>query len=165
MVTTIDRFAGMLDLLAHDVLRSLDGVPDDLLNAEVDVPEANSLFAIATHLLASSKVWTLVAIGGGTFDRDRNSEFVAAGTVDDLRVEYEAWLAAMHEVLDGMPDSELARETGYPPHRDDLFKAELGTESMTVAHALAHCMDHIAIHLGHIQVTRDALLAGRAGAG
>ena len=162
MTTTIDRFANMLDLLAHDVLRSLEGVPDEVLNREVDVPEANSLFAIATHLLASSKVWTLVAVGGQDVPRDRDAEFVATGTLDDLRAAYEQWLTAMHAVLDGMPDSELGRSTGYPPYRPDLFANEPGVEAMTVAHALAHCMDHMAIHLGHIQVTRDTLLAGAA---
>lgn len=161
MVTTIDRFANMLDLLANDVLRSLEDVPEELLNAEVAVPEANSLFAIATHLLASSRVWTLGAVGGQTLERDRDAEFAATGTIEDLRVDYATWLSAMHEVLDGLPDSELGRSTGYPPYRDDLLDAEPGVEAMTVAHALAHCIDHMAIHLGHIQVTRDTLLVGR----
>lgn len=161
MTTTIDRMAHMLELLARDVLRTLEDVPDHVLNAEVEVPEANSLFAIATHLLASSRVWTQVAIGGETFDRDRDSEFVATGTFEQLRASYEAWIEAMHRVLDGMPESELTRETGYAPYRPDLLASEPETGSMTVAHALAHCIDHIAIHLGHIQVTRDALMAGR----
>jgi uncharacterized damage-inducible protein DinB len=159
MTTTIDRMAHMLELLARDVLRTLEDVPEELLNAEVEVPEANSLFAIATHLLASSRVWTQVAIGGEAFDRDRDSEFVANGTFEDLRGSYEAWIDAMHGVLDGMPDSELSRQTGYEPYRPDLLANEPETRSMTVAHALAHCLDHIAIHLGHIQVTRDALMA------
>jgi uncharacterized damage-inducible protein DinB len=161
MVTTIDRLANMLDLLANDVLRSLEGVPEEMLNREIEVPEANSLFAIATHLLASSKVWTLVAIGGRDVPRDRDAEFVATGTLDELRGDYDAWLSAMHEVLDGMPDSELGRSTGYAPYRDDLLNHEPDIEAMTVVHALAHAIDHMAIHLGHIQVTRDTLLAPR----
>ena len=67
----------------------------------------------------------------------------------------------MHGVLDGMPDSELGRSTGYAPYRDDLLDHEPGIEAMTVVHALGHAIDHMAIHLGHIQVTRDALLAQR----
>jgi uncharacterized damage-inducible protein DinB len=160
MTTTIDRMAHMLELLARDVLHTLKDVPEDVLNAEVEVPEANSLFAIATHLLASSRVWTQVAIAGEAFDRDRDSEFVATGTFEELSASYETWIAAMHAALDGMPDRELDRETGFEPYRPDLLAAEPETGSMTVAHCLGHCMDHIAIHLGHIQVTRDALLAG-----
>ncbi len=85
MGESIDRIATMLELLARDVVRELDGVPHEVLNQPVDVPEANSLFAIATHLKASGRQWTLVAAGGRDVPRDRDSEFVATGTFEELK--------------------------------------------------------------------------------
>ena len=156
MVTTAATMGTMLELVAGDAIRALEDVPEELLNRTVEVPEANSLYAIATHLMASGESWTLGAVGGRELERDRDAEFVATGRYADLRVRHDAWMAAMHEVLDGMPDAELQRSTGVTPYRDDL-----DVEQMTVAHALLHAIDHTSIHLGHIQVTKQFLLAGR----
>ncbi len=155
-MTKAARIGTMLELLAGDVIRSLEDVPEELLNRSVEVPEANSLYAIATHLMASGEGWTLGAVGGQELERDRDAEFVATGRHADLRARHDAWMAALHELLDDMPDAELDRSTGVPPYRDDLE-----IEQMTVEHALLHALDHVAIHLGHIQVTKQFLLAGR----
>ena len=146
----------MLELVAGDVIRALEGVPEELLNRSVEVPEANSLYAIATHLMASGESWTLGAVGGQNLERDRDAEFVATGRYADLRARHDSWMAALHELLDAMPDAELDRSTGIPPYRDDL-----DIEQMTVEHALLHAIDHTSMHLGHIQVTKQFLLAGR----
>lgn len=158
MGESIDRIATMLELLARDVVRELDGLPHELLNRPVELPEANSLFAIATHLKASGRMWVLAVTGGRDVPRDRDSEFVATGTFEELTADYERWIGEMHEVLDGMSDEELSRSTGMKPYRDDL-----GVDEMTVEHALLHCLDHIGIHLGHIQVTKQFLAGGLAG--
>lgn len=155
MGSSIDRYMTMLELLAGDVVRELDGVPEDILNRPVDVPEANSLFAIATHLLASGRNWTQVVIGGQHIPRDRDAEFVATGAFAELKAGYDEWMRATHEVLDGASDDELGRVTEQTPYRPDL-----GVEFMTVEHGLIHAIDHTAIHLGHMQVTKQLLLAG-----
>lgn len=154
-MTTAALIATQLELLAGDVLRELEGLPEDVLNQTVDVPEANSLFAIATHMMASGENWTLVVVGGRDIARDRDAEFVATGTFADLQARYDAWMRGMHEVLDEYPDSELGRETSLPAYR-----ADLGVEMMTVELGLIHVIDHTAVHLGHIQVTKQFLLAG-----
>ncbi len=163
MGESVDRMATLIELLARDVLRELDGVPHELLNRPVELPEANSLFAIATHLMASGRMWTLAVAGGRDIPRDRDSEFVATGTFEQLTAGYEQWIGDLHAVLDAMPDAELGRSTGTKPYRDGL-----GVDELTVEHALLHCIDHTAIHIGHIQVTKQFLaggIAGGAGAG
>lgn len=154
MTTNAARIATMLELVAGDAVRELADVPEEVLNRSVDVPEANSLFAIATHLMASGENWTLVVVGGREIARDRDAEFAATGTHAELQARYDAWMKGLHEVLDEMPDSELDR-TGLRPYRD-----ELPAEEMTVAGALLHALDHTAVHLGHIQVTKQFLIAG-----
>lgn len=158
MGESVDRMATLIELLARDVLRELGGVPHELLNRPVEAPEANSLFAIATHLMASGRMWTLAVAGGRDIPRDRDSEFVATGTFEQLTAGYEQWIGDLHEVLDGMPDEELGRATGTKPYRPDL-----GVDDMTVEHALLHCLDHMGIHLGHIQVTKQFLAGGLVG--
>jgi len=155
MGESIDRMATMIELLAGDIVRELSDVSHDVLNQPVDVPEANSLFAIATHLKASGRVWTLVAAGGRDIPRDRDAEFVATGTFEELKADYDKWLGEMHDVLDGMPDEELSRPTGVAAYRPNL-----GVDDMTVEHALLHCLDHMGIHFGHIQVTKQFLSGG-----
>lgn len=155
MGSSIDRHVTMLELLAGDALRELDGVPEDVLNRPVDVPEANSLFAIATHLCASGTFWTLKVIGGRDIPRDREAEFVATGAYAELTAGYEEWMRATHEVLDGASDDELGRVTKQKPVRPGL-----DVEFMTVEHALLQVINHTAIHLGHIQVTKQLMLAG-----
>ena len=156
MGTTVGQIVTMLELVADDVIRELEDVSEEVLNWPIDVPEANSLFAIATHLMAAGERWTIGAIGGRPRARDRDAEFRATGHLEDLRDRHIAWMTTMHEILDQLPDEELRRSTGVPPYRGDL-----GVEEMTVAHALAHAVDHTGIHLGHIQVTKQFLLAGK----
>ncbi len=155
MGESIDRIATMIELLARDVVRELDGLPHEPLNQPIELPEANSLFAIATHLKASGRMWTLVAAGGRDVPRDRDAEFVATGTFEELTADYDLWISEFHEVLDAMPDEQLGRSTGIDSYRDGL-----GVEQMTVEHALLHCIDHMGIHLGHIQVTKQFLAGG-----
>lgn len=156
MGSEIDRIMTMLELLAGDVLSSLEDVQEDLLNKIIDVPEANSLFGLATHLKSSGQHWTLVTIDGRDIPRNREAEFVDTGTFADLKDGYDWWISESHEVLDGMSDDALVRDLGVPPYRQDL-----NVESMMVSHALIHAVDHTALHLGHIQVTKQFLIAGQ----
>src|SRR5580704_4968257 len=57
---------------------------DERANRRPDLPEANSAYVILTHCLGVMEYW-----GGGTvaerdFTRDRSSEFMARGGVEEL---------------------------------------------------------------------------------
>lgn len=152
MGAQIDRIMTMLELLAGDVLESLEDVPEDVLNKAIVIPEANSLFGLATHLKFAGQQLTLVAVDGRDIARNREAEFVSTGTFAELKDGYDWWISEAHQLLDGMSDDELGRDLGSPPYRQGL-----NVESMTVGDVLIHAVDHTALHLGHIQVTKQFL--------
>jgi len=150
--TEAARSAFLIDLLCRDLLGELEKATDEQLNRPVDVPEANSLFAIATHTLGANRAWILGFVGGRPVQRDRDAEFTASGSLAALREGFEEFLAGMHEVLDALPDAEMGRETAAPAYRPEYAGAPL-----TVRDCVQHMVDHTALHLGHAQVTRQLL--------
>jgi hypothetical protein len=147
-------FAGVLDYLARDIVTTLEGVDDAALNRSLDLPEANSMFAIATHTLQSGRWWVLQHAGGQPIERDRAGEFVASGTGEELRRGFEGWVAELHGVLDSMPDGEMTRVTDGP-----WFRAE-PARRVSVRDCILHAIEHTAIHLGHLQITRQVVTGG-----
>lgn len=155
MPTTGAEFATVLERVARDTLTALDGVSDELLNRPLALPEANTLYALATHLAGAGEFWTLVLAGGRDIPRDRPAEFRASGTLADLTARCERWIADLHAVLDALPEAAMERLASPPPP----YRVWQGDEPMTIRACLLHAVEHSALHLGHIQLTRQLLLA------
>jgi uncharacterized damage-inducible protein DinB len=153
------EIALVLDRIARGVLEELQSLPEEALNRQVPLPETNSLFALATHLVGAGEFWVLGLAGGRTIQRDRDAEFRASGSFPDLEARYERWVTALHEVLDGMPPERLDQPTNPPA-------AYLGglSERPTVRECLLHMVEHGALHQGHIQITRQIIAGARGGA-
>ncbi len=146
--------AAVLDAIGRDVITQLEGIPDELLNKPLELPETNTLFALATHLVGAGEFWVLALAGGWKIERDRLAEFHATGTGADLLARYERWLENVHKVLDTLPDSAMAQPADPPAH----FRARMQERSFTVRDCLLHAVEHSALHQGHIQLTRQLLL-------
>ncbi len=149
------QFADVLDSIGRDVLIQLSGVSPEDLNRPLDIPETNSLFALATHLVGSGEFWVLAMVGGQNIPRDREAEFRATGTLNELVNRYESWLVAVHELLDNLPDADMKRAIEAPAARRPYFKDKV----ITVRDCLLHAVEHCALHQGHIQITRQLLAA------
>lgn len=154
MPTAGAQFAEVLERIALDTLQALEGVSDEVLNRPLPLPETNSLFALATHLVGAGEHWALVLAGGREIPRDRPAEFRATGTGAALITRYERWIADLHAVLDTFPDETLDRLVDSVPYR-----AWQDDQPLTVRACLLHAVEHSALHLGHIQLTRQVLLA------
>lgn len=148
------RIAHLLDRLGHGVLEELQGLPDEALNRALPLPETNTLYALAAHTLGAGEFWSLAVAGARPLERDRPAEFRAVGTLADLMPRYERWLADLHATLDALPDEALAQ----PVAPQQQFRP-FGDEPMTLGDCLLHAVDHTALHLGHIQLTRQLLQA------
>ncbi len=149
------QIATVLERIARGVIEMLADVPQDLLNRQIPLPEANSLFALATHLLGSGEFWVLTLAGGRDVGRDRDAEFRASGTFEQLKERSDRWLAAVHEVLDGMPSEPLNR-IAQPP---TAYRGMVGDEPMTVRACLLHAVEHSALHQGQIEITRQMVMS------
>lgn len=147
--------ADVLERIARDVLHELDGLSDELLNWPVPVPEANTLFALATHLVGAGEFWVLALAGGRHVDRERQAEFRAAGSYGDLSKRYTQWIDALREVLSALASDAFDRHAEPPAE----YRGSLGDTPMTVRACVLHAVEHSAIHLGHIQLTRSMLPA------
>jgi uncharacterized damage-inducible protein DinB len=145
------QFALVLERIGNDTLEALAGVPAEGLNRAMPLPETNSLFALATHLVGAAEFWVLTLAGGRTVNRDRDAEFSAVGAPDALAARYGRWIADVHAVLDGLPDAQMER-IAHPP---TAYRGTLPDGEMTVRECLLHAVEHCAIHLGHIQLTRQ----------
>jgi uncharacterized damage-inducible protein DinB len=161
MANEASNVASLLDYIGHDVIEQLRSVPEPLLNQPLALPETNTLFALATHLVGAGEFWVLVHVGGRTIARDRAAEFHATGTMAELVARYERWIADTHEVLESLPDEEMERVVSA---RTTWFRHF--NRPPTVRDCLLHAVEHSALHQGHIQLTcqllrhQDTSLAG-----
>ena len=145
--------ADVLERIARAVLHELANLPRDVLNQPVPVPEGNTLFAIASHLVGAREFWVLALAGGRHITRDLQAEFRGGGTYADLEVRYSRWMADLREVLTNFSDEAWARMVAPPPQ----FTGSVGAETMTLRACVLHAVEHSALHLGHIQLTRSLL--------
>lgn len=152
------QFAVVLERIGRGVLAQLEDVSDAVLNAPLQLPEMNTLFALATHIAGSSEFWVLEMAGGKHVGRDRPAEFHARGTRAELVTLYERWLTDVHEVLERFPHEEMDRLTTSP--EEYRTTGGLGDKQLTVRECLLHAVEHAALHLGHIQITRQLLASG-----
>jgi uncharacterized damage-inducible protein DinB len=148
------QIAQVLDKIGHGVLTQLQDLSDKELNCPLTLPETNTLFALATHLVGAGEFWVLVVAGGRIIPRDRSAEFRASGALADLAVRYERWLAGMHEVLDALAPDQMEQRIDVNRFRSSPAAA---AEEVSLREALLHAVEHSALHLGQIQLTRQLL--------
>lgn len=155
------RYVIILERIARDTLAQLDGIPDEVLNRPAPIPEANTLYALATHLAGAGEYWAVTLPGKRPINRDRSAEFRATGTLADLTTRYERWMTDLHAVLDPLPDealdgiSEVPISRHWPP----------ADNPPTIRDCLLHAVEHSALHLGHIQLTTQLYRNGAWGGG
>jgi len=135
-----------------DLLRTLRGVPQDALTtwkpaaAREGSHEMNTFAALAVHTVSAAEFHALHMVGRTPSDRDRDAEFVATATHDEIAARFNTFLERLHELLDGMTEADVGGEPA--PDRPDL-------EGWTNADWLMHTIDHNALHTGHLQIHRQ----------
>ena len=153
------HFAVVLERIARNALAQFRDISDVDLNRPLELPESNTAFVLATHLIGSAEYWVLELAGGRDVHRDRLSEFRATGTGLELAARYERWLAAMQELLQMLPDERLDQPVRVPAR----YHPRLDKEPMTIRDALLHAIEHCALHQGHLELTRQLLGYAPAG--
>lgn len=153
MSGTALQVADLLERIGRDAMAQFGDLNEEDLNRVLTLPESNTLFALATHLVGAGEFWVLVLVGQRAIPRDRSAEFHATGKAADLLVRYERWMQAVHEVLDTLPDERLDAMVSIPAG----YRPSTTRETQNVRDALLHAVEHSALHLGHIQLTRQLL--------
>jgi hypothetical protein len=155
-VITVDEYLAHRDRPLDGFAASVTRLGDDLVNARLDdVPGANSAFALVAHITGMAARWGRTVNRGIRVPRDRDAEFTATGTVEEALALIEQTRAGLHE------DARAA--SPHEPPADPERHMDGSTSTATQGEVLLHVYEELAQHLGQLEVTRDVLLARRAG--
>ena len=144
----VDRaFDGMLGIV--------EDLGDEAACSLPDLPGANSPYGILTHCIGVVNHWIGNSIANRGIVRDRPAEFVATGTLTDLK---EAVRACRERLA-----TDLARVDGLErlAAQPSAYRPAGGPVDWTQGAALIHTYEELAQHYGQMELTRDILGAGR----
>lgn len=137
----LERFS----TLFQDFKKAIAGLPQEALDW-VPGEEMNSLCVLVVHTTGATRYW----VGDVAFEepsgRDRNAEFAAKGYT-------ETELITMIDACEAYIRAGLPKLTA-----DDMGKmiVEPGrTREFGVGWSLVHALEHVGLHLGHAQITRQ----------
>lgn len=134
-----------LDELHRSVQKTLDELPPEAMDW-VPAPDLNSVAVLVAHFSGAERYYIGDVVMGDLSFRDRSAEF---------RVKGMDAAALKHHIEELMTYERSAFER--------LSAAQLGEERVapkdgrkfTVAWALNHALEHTALHVGHIQITKQ----------
>lgn len=145
-LSTIDlyvrhAFAGMAKVL--------DRLDDDSVNRKPEGWGTNSVAGLIVHCCELAPSWFEVPGMGREGWRDRDAEFTTTGSVAELRARIDAAVertcASAAEFVAGPTD---------PGHE---MRAFMPGEDRTDGALVLHVLEELFQHLGHMEVTADAL--------
>lgn len=140
------------DKALDQYVASLERLEDELVNSRPDLPGANSPFGLTAHVCGVMGYWARQVNRGIPVERDRDAEFAATGTV---REALHLIAVAKWRLHEDVAVTDFRAHPALPPDGDpDVAAATQGD-------VLLHVYEEIAQHLGHLDLTRDLLLAGR----
>lgn len=156
------QFSETLQRIVRHALAQFSDISDEDLNRALTLPESNSAFILATHLIGSAEYWVLELAGGRDVQRNRLAEFRSSGTRAALVDRYQRGIMAIAEVLDDLPDERLEQVANVVAAYHPTFEGK--QDPLTLREALLHSVEHCALHLGHLELTRQILGYPPAGA-
>ncbi len=124
-------------------VEALDPLPEETFNWQPPSPQANTLAAICTHAISSAEWWVLGCVGNGPLERDRDAEFAAETSWAELRPRYVSFLTRAEALLAGMEPAQFGAISRNPA----------GTRMNR--RCLTHTVEHLGLHLGHVESTID----------
>lgn len=130
----------------EQVLERLD---DDTVNARPEGWGTNSVAGLVVHCCALAPSWFEMPGLGRTSDRDRDAEFTTTATVAQLRSQIAATVAALDPLIDEFCEG--------PTATDHEFRVFLPGGDHSDAALVLHVFEELFQHLGHMEVTADAL--------
>ncbi len=135
---------GILRKQIHDATQGLN---EEAANRCPLPKDTNSIYGILCHLIGSDNYWVRQIIGGEAIERDREAEFHASGHLSEVLDRWEKVSRTNEKILRKLKSSQLGETRTIPT------RPEWG--SVTVRRCILHLISHYAIHLGHIQLTRQ----------
>lgn len=131
--------------LHSDIAKAVDGIPVEALDWSPG-SDINSIAVLVVHTAAAERFWIGAVVLGEPSNRVRGEEFQTRGkTADDLK--------------QGVADADnYARAALARLGVSDLDAVRISPrngQSFSIGWCLFHVLEHTALHLGHIQITRQ----------
>lgn len=147
MDALMKSYLDMLAKLHEECKQALQGLSNDQLDWRPSEAE-NSIAVLAVHIAGAEKFWVGDCILEVSSNRDRPAEFATKDLgVETLEAALDESLDYVRAGLAKLSDQDLAGLRTHP---------RTG-EPINVACALSHIIQHTALHLGHMQITRHWL--------
>lgn len=124
-------------------IEALDVLPAETYHWQPPVEGTNSLAAVMSHAVSSAEWWVLGCVGEGPLERDRDAEFASRTDWPAMRTRLREWLAAAETLLAGMAPDAMGAISQHPA--GDRMNRR----------CLLHTVEHLGLHLGHVEVTVD----------
>lgn len=155
MISELDNYLNRLDDLHGQVSSLLADLPAEALNWRPiegkDDHVTNSLAVMAVHIAGAEHFWIAEVIGGHSATRDRDAEFVTvAATPAELLQLLEKVSQETKEVLSTLSEANMGDTR------------EIKGRTVSVRWGILHVIDHTSLHLGHMQMTYQLWMGGKA---
>ncbi len=109
----------------------------------------NSFCVLAVHTVGATRYWIGDIAFGELSNRNRAAEFEARGlSHDELKARFAALEAYVAAGCERLTLAEMAVNHTFTHPSGD-------TRQATTGWALLHALEHIGLHLGHAQITRQ----------
>ncbi|WP_297454228.1 DUF664 domain-containing protein [uncultured Corynebacterium sp.] len=132
---------------------------DDTFNASLPIPAINSLAVLLRHVTGSARYWLERVCLGRDYVRDRDGEFSAHSSVAEGLEIYRRDRAAIESALVELQSVDRSSAPAVIPTDKDRWWCG------SIEGVIVHVFHEAAQHLGHAEITRDALVAGLGGNG
>jgi uncharacterized damage-inducible protein DinB len=145
MVNFYQNYLNQLNELHTNIEQAIQGLPQEALDWSPG-EGMNSIAVLIVHLTGAERYWIGDVALEDPSSRDRAAEFRAGGIpLDALQARLADSSAYAQMALTRLVLGDLEQER--VSHRDD--------RKFSVGWALLHALEHTALHLGHIQITRQ----------
>ena len=145
MTTFFDNLYNRFHELHTELIKTVDGLSIEVLDW-VAGSEINSIAVLVVHLTGAERYWVGDVALGEDSTRVRDEEFeVHSMTTDELKARLYAVDEYTRRALTRFSLTDLESDRTSP--RDD--------KTFTVGWCLMHALEHTALHLGHVQLTRQ----------
>jgi len=143
MINFYDELFDRFHELHGDIRKALESLPPEAMDWTPG-PEMNSVSVLVVHLTGAERYLVGDVVMGDPSNRDREAEFRAAGLAkNDLLQRLTDTEAYTRAAFESLKLSDLETTRTHPRHGNQV----------SVTFALTHALEHVATHLGHIQLT------------
>lgn len=138
-------YLNRLEVMHECVKAAIAGLSPEALDW-VPGPEMNSFSVLVTHVAGSERFWIGDMAGQDDSGRVRSEEFAVTGLTEAALVQrLDESFAHSQKVLSNLLLTDL----------DKFHESPVHSESFRVSWSLMHNLEHVALHVGHLQMLRQ----------